>query len=95
MQAITDRLSNLKEYITRQYAAKAGENVSKGWLKETISSFLDSIDPSRTKALNLNHYILQYIAEMKSGERKNSKDPLYSPGTIKNKVSYLNGYIMV
>lgn len=88
MQAITDRLSDLKEYITRQYAAKAGENIDKGWLKDTISAFLNSIDPSRNKMLNLNNYIVQYIAEMKAGERKNSKGLLYSPGTIKNKVSF-------
>lgn len=92
MQAIVDRLSDLKEYITRQYAALAGGNISKEWLKEVIAAFLDSIDPSRNKALSLNNYILQYIVEMKSGERKNNKGLLYSPGTIKNKTSFYSEF---
>lgn len=39
-------------------------------------------------ATDLNSYIQQYIAEMQSGQRKNNKGLLYSPGTIKNKISF-------
>lgn len=38
--------------------------------------------------IDLNAYIQKYIDEMRSGTRKNNKGMLYSPGTIKNKVSF-------
>lgn len=40
------------------------------------------------RIIDLNAYIQKYIDEMRSGTRKNNKGMLYSPGTIKNKVSF-------
>lgn len=39
-------------------------------------------------AVDLNGYIGRYIAEMQSGQRKTIKGLMYSPGTIKNKISF-------
>lgn len=66
------------------YSEEIAEEEEKKRLKEE--------EEKAAQMISLNDYIGKYIEEMKSGERKNNKGLLYSPGTIKNKTSFQNEF---
>jgi integrase len=56
--------------------------------EETEKERIRAEEEKAARMTDLNAYIQKYIDEMRSGTRKNNKGMLYSPGTIKNKVSF-------
>ena len=56
--------------------------------EETEKERIRAEEEKAARMMDLNAYIQKYIDEMRNGTRKNNKGMLYSPGTIKNKVSF-------
>jgi len=85
-QKIIEGLAEIEKRINSSYNLKEDE-VTSLWLQNVVDSYFESLNPKK-KDISLNEYISAYIKDMKSGKRMTTNKLLYSPGTIKNKVSF-------
>ena len=96
-QYITDCLGEIETYILDAFNVRVSDNLPKVWLQDIIDTYYRKKDEEQylrehpkeeEHPETLNEFISRYIEEMKNGKRMTVKGVLYSPGTIKNKVSF-------
>lgn len=85
-QRIIEGLVEIERRVNSSYNLKE-DIITSLWLQDVVDGYFESLNPIK-KDLSLNEYISSYIDDMKSGKRMTSNKLLYSPGTIKNKVSF-------
>lgn len=85
-QKIIEGLAEIEKRINSSFNTKEDE-VTSLWLQKIVDGYFESLKPKKID-ISLNEYISIYIKDMKSGKRMTSNKLLYSPGTIKNKVSF-------